>query len=244
MAQNDTVTVLKLNDGSCMPAIGLGTFAPAGSAQKGDCAKAIKYAIEVGYRHFDGAFSYENEDEVGEALREKITDGTVKREDIFYTGKLWCTYLRPELVRKGLEKSLKSLQFDYIDLFIIHWPVPLQPGDDLAPKKESGEMIYDNVNLLATWEALEACKDAGLVKSIGVSNFNARQLGEILNKTGLKYKPVCNQVECHPYLKQEKLLEFCKSKDIVLVAYSPIGSSRDPKWFQVCMSWLCYPCYL
>ncbi|XP_043943142.1 aldo-keto reductase family 1 member C23-like protein [Protopterus annectens] len=192
MAQNDTVMVLKMNDGSRMPAVGLGTFAPNGSVQKCDCVKAIKYAIEIGYRHFDGAFFYGNENEVGEAIREKIKDGTVKREDIFYTGKLWCTYLRPELVRKGLEESLKSLQFDYIDLFIIHWPVPLQPGDDLYPKNESGE-LYDNVDLLATWEALETCKDAGLVKSIGVSNFNARQLGKILNKPGLKYKPVCNQ---------------------------------------------------
>lgn len=232
MAQHNTVTVLKLNDGSLMPALGLGTFAPAGSVQKGDCAKAVKYAIEVGYRHFDGAFLYGNEDEVGEAIREKIADGTVKRENIFYTGKLWSTYHRPELVRKGLEESLKKLQFDYIDLFIIHWPIPLQPGVELLPKKQSGVLLYDNVDPLATWEALEACKDAGLVKSIGVSNFNAKQLGKILNKPGLKYKPVCNQVECHPYLKQEKLLEFCNSNDIVLVAYSPLGSSRDTQWIE------------
>ncbi|XP_057588393.1 aldo-keto reductase family 1 member C15-like isoform X2 [Hippopotamus amphibius kiboko] len=145
---------------------------------------------------------------------------------------LWATFFRPELVRPALERSLKKLQLDYVDLFIIHVPIAMKSGEELLPKDANGEMILDTVDLLETWEALEKCKDAGLTKSIGVSNFNRKQLERILNKPGLKYKPVCNQVECHPYLNQSKLLEFCKSKDIVLVAYSALGSQRDSKWID------------
>ncbi|XP_032620013.1 prostaglandin-E(2) 9-reductase-like isoform X6 [Chelonoidis abingdonii] len=183
-------TSMEMNDGYRIPVIGFGTFAPD-IVPKSKCEEAVKVAIEVGYRHIDGAYLYENEKEIGQAIREKIADGTVKREDIFYTGK---------------------------------------PGDDLFPVDGNGKLIFDNVDLCATWKAMEACKDAGLVKSIGLSNFNRRQLEMILNKPGLKYKPVCNQVECHPYLNQRKLLEFCKSKNIVLVAFSALGSHRDERW--------------
>uniref|UniRef100_A0A480JVB4 Aldo-keto reductase family 1 member C3 isoform 1 n=1 Tax=Sus scrofa TaxID=9823 RepID=A0A480JVB4_PIG len=145
---------------------------------------------------------------------------------------LWATFFRPELVRPALERSLKKLRLDYVDLFIIHVPITMKPGEELLPKDASGKVIFDTVDLRDTWAALEKCKDAGLTKSIGVSNFNHKQLEMILNKPGLKYKPVCNQVECHPYLNQSKLLEFCKSKDIVLVAYSALGSQRNSKWVE------------
>ncbi|XP_040823968.1 prostaglandin-E(2) 9-reductase-like [Ochotona curzoniae] len=218
-----------LNDGHSIPVLGFGTYAPD-EVPKSEACKATKIAIDVGFRHIDASHVYQNEKEVGQAIRSKIADGTVKREDIFYTSKLWCTFLRPELVRTGLEQSLKALQLDYVDLYIIHFPAAMKPGEELFPTDENGKPVHDRVDLCATWEALEKCKDAGLVKSIGVSNFNRRQLEMILNKPGLKYKPVCNQVECHPYLNQSKLLDFCKSKDIVLVAYGALGSSRDPKW--------------
>ncbi|KAL4698926.1 hypothetical protein H8959_011583, partial [Pygathrix nigripes] len=104
------------------------------------------------------------------------------------------------------------------------------PGETQLPTDENGKVIFDTVDLCAIWEAMEKCKDAGLAKSIGVSNFNRRQLEMILNKPGLKYKPVCNQVECHPYLNQRKLLDFCKSKDIVLVAHSALGTQRHKLW--------------
>ncbi|XP_014721343.1 aldo-keto reductase family 1 member C15-like [Equus asinus] len=230
MALNHSRSV-KLNDGHFMPVLGFGTFA-SDEVPKSKAWEATKVAIDVGFRHIDAAFFYQNEEEVGKALREKMENGTVKREDIFYTTKLWSTFLRPEFVQPALEKSLTKLGLDYVDLFIIHWPVAMKPGDDLLPKDASGKIIFDTVDLRDTWEALEKCKDAGLTKSIGVSNFNHKQLEMILNKPGLKYKPVCNQVECHPYLNQSKLLEFCKSKDIVVVAYSALGSHRDPNWVE------------
>ncbi|KAM7322568.1 hypothetical protein ACRRTK_018073 [Alexandromys fortis] len=183
---------VKLNDGNLMPVLGFGTFA-SDSVPKSKATEATKIAIDVGFRHIDAAYFYQNEEEVGQALRDKIADGTVKREDLFYTTK---------------------------------------SGGDLMPKDASGKIIFDNVDIRDTWEALEKCKDLGLTKSIGVSNFNRKVLELILNKPGLRYKPVCNQVECHPYLNQSKLLEFCKSKDIVLVAYSALGSHRDPNWIS------------
>ncbi|XP_077025655.1 aldo-keto reductase family 1 member C4-like isoform X5 [Tamandua tetradactyla] len=194
---------VQLNDGHFIPILGFGTYAPT-EVPKSKVEEATKIAIDAGFRHIDAAYVYGNEEEVGQAIQSKIADGTVKREDIFYTSKLWVTFFRPELVQTALETSLKKLQLDYVDLYIIHLPVALK--------------------------ALEKCKDAGLTKSIGVSNFNRRQLELILNKPGLKYKPVCNQVECHPYLNQRKLLDFCKSKDIVLVAYSALGSQREKRW--------------
>ncbi|XP_075066577.1 aldo-keto reductase family 1 member C15-like isoform X2 [Mixophyes fleayi] len=183
---------LVMNDGQKIPVIGFGTYAPE-ECPKGLAEEATRVAIEVGYRHIDCAYIYGNEAEVGRAIRAKIADGTVRREDLFYTGK---------------------------------------PGDDPFPMDENGQLIFHHSDLRDTWEAMERCKDAGLARSIGVSNFNRRQLELILNKPGLKYKPVCNQVECHIYLSQRKLLEFCRSHDIVLVGYSVLGSSRDNKWID------------
>uniref|UniRef100_A0A8D2CNP8 NADP-dependent oxidoreductase domain-containing protein n=1 Tax=Sciurus vulgaris TaxID=55149 RepID=A0A8D2CNP8_SCIVU len=217
-----------LNDGHFIPVLGLGTSVPE-KVPKSEAFKATKIAIEAGFRHIDSAYVYDVEEEVGLAIRSKIADGTVKREDIFYTSKLWSTFHKPDLVQSSLEKSLKKLQLDYVDLFLMHFPLPLQPGTQLLPRDEQGKLLFETVDLCDTWEAMEKCKDAGLTKSIGVSNFNCQHLEMILNKPGLKYKPVCNQVECHPYLNQRKLLDFCKSKDIVLVAYGALGSSRS-KW--------------
>ncbi|XP_072256247.1 aldo-keto reductase family 1 member C3-like isoform X1 [Pyxicephalus adspersus] len=220
-----------LNDGNRMPVIGFGTYAPQ-ETPKSLAKESVKVALEVGYRHIDCAFIYGNEVEVGQAIREKISDGTVRREDVFYTSKLWSTFQTPDLVRPAIEKSLKALQLDYIDLYLIHSPIELMPGNDLFPTDENGKLIYNDTDIRDTWKALEECKDAGLVISIGVSNFNRRQIELILNMPGLKYKPVCNQVECHIYLNQEKMLRFLKSKGIVLVGYSVLGSSRDEKWIE------------
>lgn len=221
---------ITLNDGHKMPVIGFGTYDPQQLPSLAE--DGVKVALEVGYRHIDGAFIYGNEIEVGRAIKQRIADGTVKREDVFYTGKLWSTFQTPDRVRPALEKSLTDLQLDYMDLFIIHNPVELKPGDNPFPANEFGKLIYHNTDIRETWKALEECKDAGLVRSIGVSNFNKRQIELILNNPKLKYKPVCNQVECHIYLNQSKLLEFLKSHGIALVGYSVLGSSRDEKWID------------
>ncbi|XP_069822328.1 prostaglandin-E(2) 9-reductase-like [Dendropsophus ebraccatus] len=228
LTKNSRIT---LNDGYKIPVVGLGTYAPQESP-KSLVEEAVKVALEIGYRHIDSAFIYGNEVEVGRAINGKIADGTVKREDVFYTGKLWSTFHPPELVRPALERTLKDLQLDYIDLFIIHTPVEFKPGDNLMPTDKNGKLIYHNTNIRDTWKAMEDCKEAGLVRSIGVSNFNHKQIELILNMSGLRHKPVCNQVECHLYLNQSKLLEFCKSHNIVLVAYGVLGSTRDPNWID------------
>uniref|UniRef100_A0A2K5HD79 NADP-dependent oxidoreductase domain-containing protein n=1 Tax=Colobus angolensis palliatus TaxID=336983 RepID=A0A2K5HD79_COLAP len=190
---------MALNDGRFMSVLGFGTYVNR-------LVEVTKLAIEAGFCHIDSAHLYNNEEQAGLAIRSKIADGSVKREHIFYTSKLWCTFHQPELVQPALE------------------------SETLLPTDENGKVIFDTVDLCAIWEAMEKCKDAGLAKSIGVSNFNRRQLEMILNKPGLKYKPICNQVECHPYLNQSKLLDFCKSKDIVLVAHSALGTQRHKLW--------------
>ncbi|XP_075711920.1 prostaglandin-E(2) 9-reductase-like isoform X2 [Rhinoderma darwinii] len=222
---------ITLSDGHKIPVVGLGTYAPE-EFPKSLAEEAVKVALEVGYQHIDSAFIYNNEVEVGRAINAKIADGTVKREDVFYTTKLWSTFQSPEMVRPALEKSLKALKMDYVDLFLIHNPMEFKPGDNLFPTDESGKVIYHNTDIRDTWKAMEDCKEAGLVKSIGVANFNHKQMELILNMRGLRHKPVCNQVECHLYMNQSKLLEFCKSHNIVLVGYGVLGSTRDVNWID------------
>ncbi|XP_047376453.1 prostaglandin-E(2) 9-reductase-like isoform X3 [Sciurus carolinensis] len=216
---------VELSDGHFIPPMGLGTY-KLQEVPNSKVTEATKIAIEAGFRHIDCAYVYQVEEEVGLAIRSKIADGTVKREDIFYTSKLWSTFHQPDLVQSCLERSLEKLCFNYVDLYLIHLPMAMKTGEELYPIDENGRIIYDSADLCAIWEAMEQCKDVGLAKSIGVSNFNSRQLEMILNKPGLRYKPVCNQVECHVYHNQRKLLDFCKSKGIVLVAYGALGTQR------------------
>jgi aldehyde reductase len=182
----------------------------------------VKDAIDAGYRHIDGAHVYENEHEVGEGINAKIAEGLVKREDIFVTSKLWNCFHDPKEVRGALEHTLKQLNLAYLDLYLIHWPIGYIKSTELFPKNDAGEIQHSNFDLIDTYRAMEELVDAGLTKSIGVSNFNVKQIDYITKNA--RIQPVTNQIECHPYLLNKQISDHCRSKNIVITAYSPLGS--------------------
>jgi diketogulonate reductase-like aldo/keto reductase len=217
-------TKIPLTNGSGeIPALGFGTLIPDPIATK----KATTAALETGFRQFDSAERYRNETEVGEAMLEVFKEGKIKREEVFIATKLWNSNHRPERVKPAFEASLKRLQLDYIDLYLIHTPFAFKPGDEQDPRDENGKVIYDEgITLLDTWGALESLVDEGRCKAIGLSDVNVAKTKEIFESA--RIKPAVVHVESHPYLPEWELLEFCQKNGIVLQAFAALGHSSEP----------------
>ncbi|GAA5820753.1 hypothetical protein JCM11491_001993, partial [Sporobolomyces phaffii] len=243
---------VELSSGGKIPLVGLGLVADPPTrecdestwqSKPGQVTQAVKTALEAGYRHIDGAFVYRNEKEVGAGIRAS----GVPREEIFVTSKLWCTKHRD--VGAALNESLELLGLEYLDLYLIHWPVPLNPrgNDPMFPKNVDGSRDLDkDWSIARTWEQMEQVQEKGLTKAIGISNFSEAFIDDLL-KTA-KIPPAanqaspslpiaagaqtltvnCPQIELHPYLPQHELVEYLRSKNIVAQAYSPLGSTDSP----------------
>jgi len=207
----------QLANGDGIPALGLGTW----KSEPGKVYEAIKTAIQMGYRHIDCAPIYKNEPEVGKGLKEVIASGIVKRSELWITSKLWNNAHKAEEVIPALQQTLSDLQLDYLDLFLIHWPIALKKEVSF-PQKADDYFSLDEVPLAETWQGMESALKQGLCKHIGVSNVSQKKLAALSQDTA--QKPEVNQVESHPYLQQKELLDYCSSEGILLTAYSPLGS--------------------
>ncbi|KAK3306385.1 NADP-dependent oxidoreductase domain-containing protein [Chaetomium strumarium] len=217
-----------LNNGVKIPAIGFGTFANEGA--KGETYKAVTKALEAGYRHLDCAWFYQNEDEVGDALHDFLgKNPTVKREDIFICTKVWNHLHAPEDVKWSFENSRQKLRLDYIDLFLVHWPIAAERNDDYSVKLgPDGKYIINKElteNPEPTWRAMEEIAESGKAKAIGVSNWTIPGLKKLLSFA--RIKPTVNQIEIHPFLPNTELVNFCFENGIMPAAYSPLGSQNQ-----------------
>lgn len=213
-----------------MPTVGLGTW----KSMPGEVGRAVEYAIlECGYMHVDCAAIYRNEKEIGQTFKKVFGGGLKKREEVFVTSKLWNMDHKKEDVRKACESTLKDLNLDYLDLYLMHWGIAIPrvvgglTARDSEQLDENEFLITEKVSIRETWEAMQELVAAGLVKAIGVANFTAPMLWDLL--TYAKIKPAVNQVELHPYLQQQELVDYCKYLNIAVTAYSPLGSPGNYK---------------
>ncbi|KAL9314417.1 hypothetical protein ACSQ67_019869 [Phaseolus vulgaris] len=198
-----------------MPVIGLGTSSTSSTKE------AVLEAIKVGYRHFDTASVYGSEEPLGEAIAEALQLGLIaSRDELFITSKLWCTSNFPHLVLPAIHKSLQSLKLEYLDLYLIHWPMAVKEGNwQEYPYPEEAMAYFD---LKGVWQAMEECQKQGLTKFIGVSNFSSKKLQNLLSFATIP--PSVNQIELNPTWQQKKLREYCQKEGIIVTAYSPLGS--------------------
>ncbi|CAL8068698.1 unnamed protein product [Calicophoron daubneyi] len=206
---------LTMSNGLKIPTLGYGTYDIPPSA--------VKIALEAGYRHIDCAYFYGNEKEIGKYLEEGMRGLGIDRKDIFITSKVWFTHLHPEMVRKSCEETLKNLRLDYLDLLLFHWPTAFKLSDSgFSIDGSATKYEVDLVPLKETWEAMEQLVGNGLVKSIGLSNFNKRQIDEILKNCTIK--PAVLQIEMHANFPNSKLVEYAQSLGLIVTSYGPLGS--------------------
>lgn len=206
-----------------MPVLGFGTLIPDAA----ETISATRDALKAGFRHFDCAERYRNESAVGEALQAGLAAEGISREEIFVTTKLWNTNHRPDRVEAAFQASLNRLGLTCLDLYLVHTPFAFQPGEEQDPRDENGNVIYDrNVTLLDTWRAMENLVDSGRCRTIGLSDISLNELLPIYEAA--RIKPAVVQVEAHPYLPETELLEFCKEKGIVFLAFAPLGHGIKP----------------
>jgi diketogulonate reductase-like aldo/keto reductase len=223
--ENPRLHRFALNNGDGqMPALGFGTLV----SNAAETRNATKAAVEAGFRHLDCAERYRNEAEVGAALKELFAEGTVRRQDLFVTTKLWNNNHRPERVKAALQASLDRLGLDYVDLYLMHTPYAFKPGDDQHPRDDHGDVVYDEgVTLEETWAAMESLVDEGLTRAIGVSDIDVERTKRILDSA--RIKPAVVEVESHPYHPQWDLQELCTTEGIILLAFAPLGHAIEPR---------------
>lgn len=216
---------VKMNNGLTIPALGFGTERTAGSPSF--LEGAIKYAVSIGYRHFDGAWVYFNDPSLAKAIKEAMTEsgGKISRDQLTLACKVWNTFHSKQGVTLAVDSTLTNLNIDYVDIMYIHWPMGFKEnvGTDAFPKDEQGKVMYSDVDYMETYRALEEFVDQGLIKSIGLSNLNKEQCENVLKNC--RIKPACIQIEVHPYFQNDKLVEFCQNNGILVVGYSALGAA-------------------
>ncbi len=212
---------LPFANGDQMPIVGLGTWKSA----PGEVYAAVREAIRAGYRHIDCASVYGNEAEIGNALRDAVAERQVTRQELWITSKLWNNSHGRENVARALGKTLADLKLSYLDLYLIHWPIPLKPGA-VFPSSAADFLTPAEAPIRSTWEGMEGAVSAGQTRHIGVSNFSAKKLRDLIEHC--KTRPEVNQVELHPLLQQPELVSFCTSHGVHVTAWAPLGSADRP----------------